>query len=369
MASYYDGGWPRYVPVAERRKKAAREMEKLRKKGYPVAPVTIEGRTIAKTFWGKAWCSNLESYRDYENRLPRGRTYARNGSVVDLQISALEIKAMVSGSSIYNVTITIKALAPTLWQSICDDCAGGIDSLVELLQGRFSKGVMERLCRQDRGLFPKPSEIRFSCSCLDGASMCKHVAAALYGVGARFDGMPELLFRLRAVDENDLVTGLDEALPFSKQPLETGNVLETGDMSALFGLDMEGAGGALAVNGVTPDAPKASARTGRKRPSKTVAGRKTTIAPGQAAADPKEDTGIEKLSVTSNAPPAKQGPKPRGAGKTIKPANSGKSTRRRPPAANPKLGTTSKKVRGTGTRKTPKPNIELTPDGFVKWWK
>lgn len=161
------GEWAPYVPVAERRRMAEREVEKLRKKGHPVAPVTIEGRAIATTFWGKAWCDNLESYRDYENRLPRGRTYVRNGSVVDLQIAPLEIKALVSGSSIYKVAITIKGLPPVQWRSICQDCTGGIDSLVELLQGRLSKGVMERLCRQDKGLFPKPSEIKFSCSCPD----------------------------------------------------------------------------------------------------------------------------------------------------------------------------------------------------------
>jgi uncharacterized Zn finger protein len=359
MASYYDGGWPRYVPVAERRKKAAREMEKLRKKGYPVAPVTIEGRTIAKTFWGKAWCDNLESYRDYENRLPRGRTYARNGSVIDLQISALEIKAMVSGSSIYNVTITIKALAPTLWRSICDDCAGGIDSLVELLQGRFSKGVMERLCRQDKGLFPKPSEIRFSCSCLDGASMCKHVAAALYGVGARLDGMPELLFRLRAVDENDLVSELDEALPLSTQPLETGHVLETGDISALFGLDMEVTASAPAVDGAAPDAPKPAPRTGRRRPGKKAMGRKTAVMNGPMAADPKEETGIGQRSVVPKASPKEQISKARGSGKT----------RRHPPSDTLKPRKTSKKARGVGARKAAKLDMELTPDGFVKWWK
>ena len=180
MARGYGGGWAPYVPVAQRRKKAEREVEKLRKKGHPVAPVTIEGRTIARTFWGEAWCDNLESYGDYETRLPRGRTYVRNGAVVDLQISPLEIKAVVSGSSIYKVTVTIKGLAPILWKSICKECADGIDSLIELLQGRFSKGVMERICRQDRGLFPRPSEIRFSCTCPDGAQMCKHVAAVLY---------------------------------------------------------------------------------------------------------------------------------------------------------------------------------------------
>src|SRR5215213_2409959 len=252
MAPWFGEAWSPYVPVAERRKQAAREIEKLRKKGHPVAPVLLEGRTIARTFWGQAWCDNLESYRDFDNRLPRGRTYVRNGAVIDLQISPLEIKARVSGSSIYRVSVAIEALGPTLWRSICADCAGGINSLVELLQGRLSKGVMERICRQDRGLFPTPSDIRLSCTCPDGASMCKHVAAALYGVGARLDERPELLFRLRAVDESDLVSGLDTALPLSNRLPTAGNILETDDLSALFGLEMDGGGGARAVNEAGP---------------------------------------------------------------------------------------------------------------------
>ena len=236
--SHYYGGWAPYVPVAVRREKAAREVKKLRKRGRPVAPVTIEGRKIATTFWGKAWCDNLESYQDFENRLPRGRTYVRNGSVIDLQISALEVRAMVSGSSIYQVSVGIAAVPKALWKAICKDCAGGIDSLVELLQGRFSKGVMERLCRQGKGLFPRPSEIAFSCSCPDYASMCKHVAAVLYGIGSRLDEKPELLFHLRAVDENDLVAHIETALPLAKKGPDAGKVLESGDISALFGLDM-----------------------------------------------------------------------------------------------------------------------------------
>jgi uncharacterized Zn finger protein len=240
MSRYY-GGWAPYVPVAERRRKALLAMEKLRKKGHPVAPVVIAGRAIAATFWGKAWCDNLEGYHDYENRLPRGRTYVRNGSVVDLQIGPREIKATVSGSSLYHVTVSIGAVVKAQWQSICKDCAGGIDSLVELLQGRFSKGVMERICRQDNGLFPRPSDIRFSCSCPDYASMCKHVAAVLYGVGARLDKQPELLFRLRAVNENELVAHIDQALPMSKTGPAKGKVLDADDLSSMFGLDMAGA--------------------------------------------------------------------------------------------------------------------------------
>lgn len=236
--SRYHGGWAPYVPVAERRKRAEKAVAKLAKKGQVTAPVNITGKRIASTFWGKAWCDNLESYRDFENRLPRGRTYVRNGSVLDLQIAPREIKAMVSGSSLYHVSVSIGALPKAQWEATCRDCAGGIDSLVELLQGRFSKGVMERICQQGSGLFPKPAEIKFSCSCPDYASMCKHIAAVLYGVGARLDERPELLFQLRAVDQNELVASLDNALPLSKTGPNAAKVLADDDISALFGLDM-----------------------------------------------------------------------------------------------------------------------------------
>lgn len=237
MARYY-GGWAPYVPVAERRKRAEREVAKLAKKGQTIAPVKIAGKRITSTFWGTAWCDNLESYRDFENRLPRGRTYVRNGSVLDLQIAPCEIRALVSGSQIYRVSISIAALPKARWQAACQDCAGGIDSLVELLQGRFSKAVMQRICQQGTGLFPNPSEIKFSCSCPDYASMCKHIAAVLYGVGARLDERPELLFQLRAVDQRALVANLDSALPLSKTRPDAAKVLADDDMSALFGLDM-----------------------------------------------------------------------------------------------------------------------------------
>ena len=235
--SWY-GGWAPYVTVAERRRRAVLAMAKLTKKGHPVAPVVIDGRAIATTFWGKAWCENLESYQDFANRLPRGRTYVRNGSVLDLQIAPREVTAMVSGSSLYRISVSIDTVAKPHWRSICKDCAGGINSLVELLQGRLSQGVMERICRQGLGLFPGPKEIRFKCSCPDYAFMCKHVAAVLYGIGARLDQQPELLFRLRAVDEKDLLVGIDNSLPMTKAGPAAGKVLEADDLSAMFGLDM-----------------------------------------------------------------------------------------------------------------------------------
>ena len=166
--------WPAYVSVAERRLKAERAAAKLSKKGSVLSPVIVEGRKIATTFWGKAWCDNLESYRDYENRLERGRSYVRNGLVIDLQIAPHTVTAMVCGSSLYTVKITINEVPKAQWNSICADCAGGIDSLVELLQGRFSKGVMERICRQGTGLFPRPAEIRVL---LQLPGPCLHVQA------------------------------------------------------------------------------------------------------------------------------------------------------------------------------------------------
>ena len=276
----YDGGWAPYVSVAERRNKAEREVAKLRKKGQKMEPVVIEGRTIARTFWGKAWGDNLESYHDFANRLDRGRSYVRNGLVIDLQIAEREVTAMVAGTEIYRVTVGIDAVATAQWRSICKDCAGGIDSLIELLQGRLSQGVMERLCRQGLGLFPKPKEIRFTCSCPDYASMCKHVAAVLYGVGARLDHQPELLFRLRAVDEKDLVTGLDRALPVAKKGPAGAKVLEADDLSAMFGLDMAEAEPATAVSKApaTAKAPRKAEAKPRPGRQKQVAGRRKVAA-------------------------------------------------------------------------------------------
>jgi uncharacterized Zn finger protein len=241
-------GWKPYVSAAERRMQALREMAKLKKQGRTVSPVIIEGRTIVTTFWGKAWCDNLERYSDFENRLPRGRTYVRNGSVIDLQIGPGEIKALVSGSEIYKVTVKIAPVTKVRWRSICTDCAGAIDSLIELLQGRFSKGVMERVCRQKTGLFPAPHEIKLKCSCPDWADMCKHVAAVLYGIGARLDQQPDLLFRLHQVDEKELIAGAGSA-PLGKTAPASKKVLGGEDLSALFGLDIDqgtGSGAAAA---------------------------------------------------------------------------------------------------------------------------
>lgn len=284
--SYF--AWQPYVPVAEKRRQAEQKLAKLRKRGKSVAPITIEGRTIAKSFWGQSWCTNLERYSDYENRLPRGRTYVRNGSVLDLQIAKGEVAAMVAGSELYTIKITIAPVTRTRWKSICRDCAGTVDSLVELLQGRLAKGVMDRVCRKGDGLFPSPQEIALSCSCPDWADMCKHVAAALYGVGARLDEIPQLLFVLRGVDENELL-GQDVAL--SKTAPAAAKVLDDSDVAALFGLEM-----AETANSDTP-VPATPKRPQRSRSLKRI----------KAALEAK--TPAAKISKSPRAARTNAGPK------------------------------------------------------------
>ncbi len=276
MMSYYFA-WRPYVSVAEKRRQAEREVAKLKKRGQSITPVKIEGRTIAKSFWGQAWCTNLERYSDYENRLPRGRSYVRNGSVVDLQIAKGEVTAMIAGSDLYRINIAISPVKASRWKAICRDCAGTIDSLVELLQGRLAKGVMDRVCREGDGLFPSPGEIKLSCSCPDWADMCKHVAAALYGIGARLDERPRLLFVLRGVDENELIARAGTDLPLSKATPHAAKVLDHDDVAALFGLEM-----AETASFDTPAAPERPQRTKAAKGGKGRAESKTT-----AASEPK----------------------------------------------------------------------------------
>lgn len=233
---YY--GWAPYVSAAKRKEIAAKKIKEGQKKGKIFNPIVIEGRTIAKTFWGKAWCDNLENYSDYENRLPRGRTYVRNGSVIDLQVTQGKVEAQVMGSSLYQITIQVKPMPASKWQNLVKSCAGKIDSLIELLQGKFSKAVMSILIAKEAELFPSPREISMSCSCPDHAGMCKHIAAVLYGIGAAIDNLPEWLFSLRHVDHLRLIASAanNEIL---NAPQLSSNAIKESDLSSVFGIEME----------------------------------------------------------------------------------------------------------------------------------
>jgi uncharacterized Zn finger protein len=251
--------WPRYVNVAQRHQKAQRKIKALAKKAHICQPVIIEGRSIARTFWGKSWCENLEACSDYANRLVRGRTYVRSGAVIDLQIAAGKISALVSGSTIYQVDIVVHALDRALWQDILKDCSGQLSSLVELLQGRFSNAVMEVVTRRDKGLFPNPRQIDFHCSCPDAAAMCKHIAATLYGVGSRLDAQPDLLFLLREVDPQELLAVTTSLAATTAAPVAGEHQrLDSADLSGLFGIELDDAP-AVAVSLVVESTKKTTA--------------------------------------------------------------------------------------------------------------
>lgn len=308
--SYY--GWKPYVSVAERRRKAEKAAAKAKKSGADHSPIEPARGAIAKTFWGKAWCDNLEAYSDYANRLPRGRTYVRNGSVIDLKISEGEVQALVMGSSLYKVAVKVSEVPAKQWQAIGTECSGSIDSLVELLQGKLSKGVMERICAPRTGLFPAPKEIDFSCSCPDWASMCKHVAAVLYGVGARLDQQPELLFRLRRVDAKDLVRQAGAGLPKSKKAPAAGKVLDTSLLADVFGIEMDEPAAPKASPKKTPASVKARAKTVPKTVTETAAKAnkkprvtsKATVARKPAVAKPPARESVRQRQSPSSKLPA-----------------------------------------------------------------
>jgi uncharacterized Zn finger protein len=293
FSNNYYYGFKDYVSVAERRQQAAHELAKLNKKGRKTSPIVIDGRKIATTFWGKAWCDNLERYSDYANRLPRGRSYVRNGTVVDLQIAPGAVTALVSGSRLYTVKIDVKSVARTRWQSIRSDCSGAIDSVIELLQGRLSDAVMARLCDQTAGLFPSPADIAFSCSCPDWASMCKHVAAALYGIGARLDHRPELLFTLRQVAHEDLIAKAGAGLTTSTSV--GTKVLADEDLSAMFGIEIAPTVPKLAAHGAKGAAKDArAAPAGKPQPVSVHIAKSRSAAARMRATKPRSPLALKR---------------------------------------------------------------------------
>ncbi|NDP64373.1 SWIM zinc finger family protein [Polaromonas sp.] len=300
-------GWPAYMPIAERRAKAEKAAAKAKKAGALLTPIAPFRGAFAKTFWGKAWCDNLANYSDYANRLPRGSSYVRNGSVIDLQVTPGEVRAQVMGSSLYKVSVSVTAVPEKQWKTICTDCSGSIDSLVELLQGKLSNAVMERICKRGTGLFPSPKEITFDCSCPDYASMCKHVAAVLYGIGTRLDQQPEVLFSLRRVDAKELVQQAEVGLKPSTKRMAPGKVLDDALLGDMFGIEMTDAAPPVKPATVRVAAKKAM-KPAPPAPRKTTLAAKTAIdkktAAGQVLAEPPEK--LKKASTSKVAIAATQ---------------------------------------------------------------
>ena len=297
--SYWE--YPRYVSVAEKKEKAEKKLKKLRKKNPHINPIAIEGSAIARTWWGKAWNRNLESYADYSNRIGRGRSYVRHGAVLDLQIDSGKVESMVQGSRSkpYSVTVQIKAMGKENWKEMKAASEGKLDSLQELLAGKFPKALGEVFTTQGKGLFPSPKEIVFQCSCPDVASMCKHVAATLYGIGARLDQDPELFFTLRQVKIKDLVSEAVEGKTkdlLEKAGKKSARVIDDSDLADVFGIDME-----------TPVASgKRSKKTGKKaeetrkpiKPTSRIANTKALTRKSEKKADPKKTSPGKKKPQT-----------------------------------------------------------------------
>ena len=263
------GGWAPYVSVAERRRNAMKKMDALRKKGVDVQPVTIEGRKIASSFWGEAWCEHLESFSDFANRLPRGRTYVRNGSVCHMAVAKGQIEAKVSGSELYDVKFSIKTLPGKKWTAIKGRCSGQIGSLLELLQGKLSDHVMEVVTDRKEGLFPLPGEMSFHCSCPDSARMCKHVAAVLYGIGARLDTRPELLFTLRGVDHEELIAADAEKAVAAATSRGKSKRLAADELGDVFGIEIDTGNTDLSPGNAPSDNQASKAPTKKPRVKKT----------------------------------------------------------------------------------------------------
>jgi uncharacterized Zn finger protein len=265
-----------YVSVAERRRNAEQAAKKMAAKGQVLAPIKLDGRSIANTFWGKAWCDNLEAYSDYANRLPRGRTYVRNGSVIDLQIGVGKVMALVYGSELYKITIKIDPLDEARWTQFKKGAAGKVTNLLDLLQGKLSKDILADISAKGSGLFPSPKEIKLDCSCPDWADMCKHVAAVLYGVGARLDDKPELFFTLRGVNMEELISAASESAATPVKGKAKKSALAGADLSAIFGVEIEDAEGVANV-AKTPVASKKKRALSKRDKTKAKSTKKKTV--------------------------------------------------------------------------------------------
>ncbi len=278
----YDSYWAPYVPVGQRKAMAHRLATELAKKqNRKSQPIQLKGRQIAKSFWGKAWCDHVESLSDYSNRLPRGRTYVRNGSVADLVITPGKVEAIVAGSSPYRIIISIKKLNKKTWTAIKRDCSSSIDSLLDLLGGRISDAVMHRLTDKKSGCFPSAAQIEMDCDCPDWSICCKHLAAVMYAIGSKLDDEPELLFLLRGVNQEDLI-GQAVSKENLAQELSAGSSdLDGEDLGAMFGIEFDS----------TPSAKVSAKRTKAKLASKGKRARKKT-AKGKARA--KKKTPVKK---------------------------------------------------------------------------
>ncbi len=301
-------GYAPYVSVAQKKAKAEKKLKQLQKKMPDIRPVILQGNSLARSWWAKSWNKNLERYADYANRIGRGRSYLRHGAVLDLKITPGCVRALVMGSAAkpYEVVIDIQPIGKAHLQAIKKQCESHLKSMQELLAGKFSETLSELFFSEKTGLFPEPQTLKFRCSCPDWAVMCKHVAAVLYGIGARFDEDPSLFFTLRGVEAGDLVAEAvkDRAEDLlSRTKLQSSKVIADADLSDIFGIDMDSKPdfSGSAIEPLPKKQPKQQKQLKKPQLPKTAAGRVeviiTTASAGVTIAKLVQKTGYPKTKL------------------------------------------------------------------------
>jgi uncharacterized Zn finger protein len=170
---------------------------------------------FGQSWWAQRWISVLESF-DIGARLSRGRSYARNGQVIAIDIAEGRVTAKVQGSrpQPYAVTIRMKVLAPKEWERLVQALSGQALFVAKLLAGEMPQDIEEVFESASLSLFPqKQADLETDCSCPDWSNPCKHVAAVYYLLGEEFDRDPFLLFRLRGLGRDELLQRLSRLAP------------------------------------------------------------------------------------------------------------------------------------------------------------
>ena len=219
---------------------------------------------IGSTWWSKRWISTLESF-SMGTRLTRGRSYARKGQVVSIDVEPGIVKAKVQGSmpKPYNVKIRLKPLSDADWEKVTDAMAAQALFAAKLLAGEMPTNIEEAFHSVRLSLFPTAlKDLETDCSCPDYANPCKHIAAVYYLLAERFDEDPFLIFKLRGRSKEQIISTLRakrvETLPPANAPSSTTNEADQTENEPLLEENLETfwqAGEGLSVFAINPTAP------------------------------------------------------------------------------------------------------------------
>lgn len=235
-----------YISISDQKAMALKSKKRLEKNlNRSLEPIILASTKLATSWWGKMWNTNLERYAEYSNRIGRGKTYVKNELVIDLQIEESKVFAYVQGKrrDPYQIAIYIDPTKPGLIEQIKEKCQGKLDTVEELLEGKFSKEISSIFMIQGAGLFPEPKEIKFRCSCPDYTSCCKHVSAVLYGIGSKLDVNPLLFFTLRGINLDDFLK--DVIISKTENILDKGikckskRIIDNANIEDLFDIDLD----------------------------------------------------------------------------------------------------------------------------------